>query len=130
MNINIISNGEPSNQTSNILKSLGDDIEKGCGVLVKQVLVSHDGYKDGGLVIGLSVAGLALSAISTLVAVLGYRESKQVATKEKYSFSFVINNKTYAIENLNSDAFKSILESDLKMIEDSEGELEIQIISR
>lgn len=53
------------------------------------------GRKDGGLTIAIALAGLALSAVGTLVSVLSYWKS----TRPKYNVSISRGEVTIAIEN-------------------------------
>ena len=58
--------------------------------------ISKARVKDGGLIIGLTIAGLGLSAISAIVSTLSYWLSR----KPKYKISLVLGDKTYEISNL------------------------------
>jgi len=57
------------------------------------------GVKDGGLTIGLAIAGLTLSALSTLVSALAYWRS----TRPQYSMTIRDGEAEYSFNNLSKE---------------------------
>lgn len=79
------------------LEQLAKLIEEDCDLQVKREKAdSGQGIKDGGVTIGLTVAGLVISAIGTFIAALAYWKSQQ----PKYSLTVRIDNKILSIDNL------------------------------
>ncbi len=119
--------GDTSEEDSYALSELAVLIERECGTLVKkQRQQTQSGVKDGGSVIALSVLGLTFSAISTLISVLSYWESKQEANQIKYSVTMVIDNKMLTIENLSPEQ----VESELAKLPTGEQDIQVQISRR
>ncbi|MBD3886069.1 hypothetical protein NDI52_17755 [Leptolyngbya sp. PL-A3] len=117
--------GNVDEEDSYALSDLAILLEQECDALVEQERQSVEGgVKDGGLVIALTVVGLALSAISTLVSVLSYWESKQKAEQVKYSVSIVIGNKTFTLENLKPEQ----VESELARFKAGEEAIQVQVL--
>lgn len=70
--------GNITEDDSYSLKQLAQLIEEECDLSVQiKKQEAQPGIKDGGLVIGLMIAGLAFTAIQTLISALQYWESKQ-----------------------------------------------------
>lgn len=102
MNANIKFKNQVTEENAFDLNQLADLIESDYGLAVeRQQGGSESGVKDGGLVIGLT---LALSAISTLVSVLAYWQS----TRSKYSVTVSRGDVTYTIDNLPPDQLENI----------------------
>lgn len=96
MEIEIRFDGKVNQETSNHLNGLSNAISNSCDVIPDEIreTIEH-GQKDSGLILGLTIAGLALSAMDTLINVLTYWQSQQT----KYSVEFSIEGKTYTLES-------------------------------
>jgi hypothetical protein len=67
---------------------------------------SKEGRKDGGLTIALSIAGLALSAIGTIVSVISYWRSQQ----PKYSVSITCGNIKVVLDNVSPAHLQTVIQ--------------------
>jgi hypothetical protein len=118
--------GEINEIDSYALSELSVLIENECDVHVQQKrTTSQHGVKDGGLVIALTIAGLAFSAVSTLITVISYWETKQQSKKLKYSIAILIGNKIFKIENLQPEQIQAELE--LAKLQEYEQGIRIEI---
>lgn len=98
-------NGTATGIESYDLDELASLIIDECDTKVKLVKAEPvEGVKDGGLTIGIAVVGLALSGISTLIAILAYWQSQ----KPKYSASITLGNKVISIENITLEQLQMI----------------------
>ncbi len=102
VNINIKPNVQ--NQTNSFqLEKIANLIEDDYGIPVdRKKLPTTEGYKDGGLVIALT---LTLSAISTLVSVLSYWQS----TRTKASFTLKRGEVTVTVENVSPAKIQDLI---------------------
>lgn len=106
MNIEILYKDNVTEIESNDLQKLSDAIVKSCDTQATPKLQkSESGQKDIGLIIGLTIAGFALSAIDTLINVLTYWQ----AQRTKYSISFSTATGRYTLETRSIDDFKAEL---------------------
>jgi hypothetical protein len=120
--INLLSN--VNEEDSYALLELATLLENECDVVVQQKRDSvKSGVKDGGLVIALTVAGLALSAISTLFAALSYWQTQQQSKQVKYSVAVIIGNKIFQVENLTFEQ----AQSEIGKLQVSEQVIDIQV---
>lgn len=109
----------PNQITSNSLLELKNEIVHALSISVDiDKIENKKGVKDGGLVIGLTIVGLALTGISTLISIIQYWEQKQLEKQEKYQVSINLNNNTYTIENLQKQTFLEMFETDLTKAKD------------
>jgi hypothetical protein len=120
--INLLS--DVSAEDSYALLELAALLESECDVVVQQKRDSvKSGVKDGGLVIALTIAGLALSTISTLFTALSYWQTRQQSKQVKYSVAFIIGNKIVQIENLTPEQ----VQSEIEKLQVSEQVIDVQI---
>jgi hypothetical protein len=113
-----------SAEDSYALLELAALLESECGVVVQQKRdLVKSGVKDGGLVIALTIAGLALSTISTLFTALSYWQTRQQSKQVKYSVAFIIGNKIVQIENLTPEQ----VQSEIEKLQVSEQVIDVQI---
>ncbi|MGF2040486.1 MAG: hypothetical protein RMZ43_035170 [Nostoc sp. CmiVER01] len=116
--------GNITEETSYDLEQLANLIEQDCDVSVKlEKQLIRPGVKDSGLTIGLTIAGLAVSAVQTLIAVISYWESKQ----NKYSLSISLANKTIIIDNLKQEETEQILSEIVKLPSNVTEKIEIKV---
>lgn len=114
--------GDVTQEDSYNLGELANLIQQDCDLPVKlKKADSEGGVKDGGLIIGLTVIGLVLSAIGTLVSVLSYWKSQQ----PKYSLTISYGGKTLSIENMSSEQIKN--EFTKLQAESTNSQIEIKI---
>lgn len=107
--INLLS--DVTEEDSYALLELATLLESECDVVVQQKRDSvRSGVKDGGLVIALTIAGLAISTISTLFTALSYWQTRQQSKKVKYSVAFIIGDKIFQVENLTPEQVQSEIE--------------------
>ena len=77
------------------IQNLATKISRECDTSVQLVsLPSPNGTKDPALLVGLSIASLALTAIDTIINILSYWQSMQT----KYSAKIVFGTEEYTIE--------------------------------
>jgi hypothetical protein len=96
MNIEINYAESVTEDTSHDLRVLSDTIVKNCDTQIQIIRqIPETGQKDAGLILGLTIASLAFSAIDTLINVLTYWQSQRT----KYSVSFSIKGKKYSLES-------------------------------
>ena len=110
-----------SGEKSYHLINLADIIEEECDLPVKRNKdAPQPGRKDGGLTIGLTVAGLVLTGIGTLVTALSYWKSQQ----PKCSISITRGNVTLVIDNIPPDQ----LRSEIAKLEGENSSSEIKVL--
>lgn len=127
MDVNIEFEGSITDEISYELNQLGDLIQQECDTNVefnKQEL--KPGVKDSGLVIGLTIAGLALSGVQTLISALQYWESKQ----QKYSISISLGNKKYYYSNIEKEKADELLAKIRQLPENVLEKAEIKIVKK
>jgi hypothetical protein len=96
-NVAIAFDNSPSTQDSFALKELLESLE-GVDISVKpDIDQTKVGVKDGGLMIGLTIAALAVSAIGTLVSAISLWGSKR-----NYSITFKTGEATFGANNLSA----------------------------
>jgi hypothetical protein len=87
--------GQADADISNNLNQLSTSIIRDCDAVVQLIREPvGKGQKDSGLIIGLTIASLALSTIDSLFNILTYWQSQRT----KYSVSFAVDGKTYTLE--------------------------------
>jgi hypothetical protein len=87
------------------LESLSRLLTTDCNLTVKEEKIkSLSNVKDGGLMVGIAIVGLVLTAIEPFISVLTYWQSQN----PKYSATMVIDNITYTIENISPQKIKQI----------------------
>jgi hypothetical protein len=119
--------GSITEETSHDLNQLANLLEQDCDVSVKlDKQPIQPGVKDSGLTIGLTIAGLALSGIQTLIAAILYWESKQ----NKYSLSISLENKTYIVDNIKQEETERILSEILKLPSNITETIEIKVVRK
>jgi len=59
-----------------LLKEIGEKIVQDCNQRVKYDKSNEVGVKDGGLITGLTIAGFAMTAISTFITILQYFQNR------------------------------------------------------
>ncbi len=97
--------GSLSEQCLDDLTELANDLIE-AGLSVEPATVTVPGRKDGGLTIGISLASLALSGISTLVGALAYWKS----TRPKYSVTIKQGDTTFQVTNLDQAEILDVTE--------------------
>ncbi|MGD1908222.1 MAG: hypothetical protein ACFB0C_19835 [Leptolyngbyaceae cyanobacterium] len=116
--------GNATAEDSFALSELSNLLEDECDTSIEQEhQESQDGVKDGGLVIALTIVGLAMTAVSTVVSVLSYWESRQKEKEIKYSVAIVVGNKTITIDNIQP----SYIEAELAALKPEEQNIEVQV---
>ena len=96
------------------LVQLGNLVESDCDLAVQiQRQDSAAGAKDGGLAIGLAIAGLSVGAVGALISVLAFWRS----TRPRYSVSMARGDTTFSIDNLHSGRFERMISNDDSDIE-------------
>ena len=97
MEVNIHFNHSVSDKDSLHLDQLADILQQDYDLPVQTVRKnSADGVKDGGLTIALSIIGISISAIGTIISALSYWKSQQ----PDYSISVKSGNKTITVDNV------------------------------
>jgi len=106
MNINIRLQNNVTSEDSYDLEHLSTLLKKECDLTVKEEkkIESLSNVKDGGLMVGIAIVGLVLTAIEPFISVLTYWQSQN----PKYSATMVIDNITYTIENISPQKIKQI----------------------
>jgi len=114
---------EPSSRDSIKLRELAEIIESDCGLSVEIEKGNvEQGIKDGGLIIGIAIAGLAVTSIGTLFGVLSYWKSHN----PQYSISVTCGNITETIENLEYDQYLKVFD-DLREARPGLADIDVQI---
>lgn len=99
--------GNITEDDSYSLKQLAQLIEEECDLSVQiKKQEAQPGIKDGGLVIGLMIAGLAFTAIQTLISALQYWESKQ--NKQSLSITTFDNQVKKRTLSINSSSSQDV----------------------
>lgn len=97
---------KPTGESSYCLNNLAKLIEQEADIAVQLEKNSpKEGSKDGGLTIALSIIGLALSAVATLVSVFSYWKSQQ----PNYSVSIECGNTTIELNNVSFDELQAVI---------------------
>ena len=95
----------PTGESSYCLNNLAELIEQEADIAVQLEKASpKEGHK-ADLTIALSIAGLALSAVATLISVLSYWKSQQ----PNYSVSIKCGNTTIEFNNVSSDEIQAVI---------------------
>ena len=118
-NISIAFQNEPSIDDSLALNELRDSILESEIPVEAKVKPSPKGVKDGGLTLGLAIAGITLSALSTLVSAISLWGSKR-----NYSISFKSGDTTFSANNLKAHEARAIA----KTLHDKSAASDIQIL--
>ncbi|XOF34481.1 MAG: hypothetical protein ACL93V_04080 [Candidatus Electrothrix sp. YB6] len=95
----------PSGESSYRLNSLAEFIEQEADIPVQLEKGEPQKGSKTDLTIALSIAGLALSAVATLVSVLSYWKSQQ----PNYSVSIKCGNTTIQLNNVSSDELQAVI---------------------
>ena len=88
------------------LNELRDSLNESSIYAESEIETTQSGVKDGGLTLGLAIAGLALSAIGTLVSAISLWGSKR-----NYSISLKSGDTTFAANNLSAKEARTIAEA-------------------
>lgn len=127
MKIQIELKGISSEEDSYALTQLAALLEQELEIVVEEKYKQNSqGIKDGGLVIALTIVGLAFSAVSTLITVLSYWDARQQEEQIRYSVSIVVGNKTFKLENLRPEQ----VETELASLNKSEYNVQVQILRK
>lgn len=119
LNVNILFKGLPEVGKSMCLEEISNMLAQEFDIPVKNISKDADvGVKDGGLTVALSLTGITLSAICTILTALSYWRSK----KSNYSVSVFLDNKTITIDNINPKDIDNKL-SELEYINSSKIEI-------
>ena len=103
MKITIAFEETPATETSLALSELRDSLQESDIPAESDISKTTSGTKDGGLTLGLTIAGLALSAIGNLVSAIALWGSKR-----NYSVSFKSGDATYGANNLSAKEARAI----------------------
>lgn len=96
----------PDIEDSVALNQLCDSLRQSDIFADPQIGAPPVGVKDGGLTLGLTLAGLALSSVSTLVSALSFWASKRA-----YSITFQTGEISFSGNNLNAKEALAIAEA-------------------
>jgi len=106
MKINISFDAKMCENDSQNLIELANLVENDCDINVQlEKDLKAKGVKDGGLTIGLTILGLSISAIGTLISVLSYWKNKN----PKYSLSITHNNCSFSISEMDSNQLEKLI---------------------
>jgi len=94
-NVTIAFDKAPSTEDSIALNELRDSLGESDISSEPDIDQQRAGVKDGGLTLGLTIAGLTLSAVGTLVSAISLWGSKR-----NYSITFKTGETTFAANNL------------------------------
>jgi hypothetical protein len=97
LNVAIAFAKTPITEDSLALKELRESLEESRIFAEPEIGEKIMGVKDGGLTVGLTIAGLALSAIGHLVSAISLW-----ASKKNYSVTFKTGETTFAANNLSA----------------------------
>jgi hypothetical protein len=93
--VTIAFDGTPTAEDSIALVELQESLDDAGVVAERTVAPSAAGSKDGGLTLGLAIAGLAVSAIGTLISAITLWGSKK-----NYSVAFKTGDATFSANSL------------------------------
>ncbi len=96
----------PTPASSLALKELSEHIKQDCKADVSIDVKPTAGIKDGGLAIGIAIASLALSGISTLITALVFWQSQH----PRYSISFRSESVGFTFRGLSKPRSKALLD--------------------
>lgn len=103
MEINIAFQEKPDIETSIALNELRDSLQES-GINAKPSIgKAMEGSKDAGITIGLAIAGIALTAIGTLISAIALW-----GTKRNYSITFKVGDSTFSANNLSASEARAI----------------------
>jgi hypothetical protein len=123
MHLKIKFDGDANFEVSNDLEELEQRVEEDCGItLIPEKQTSPSGTKDGGLTIGLAIAGLALTGIQTFIAALQYWQSQ----KSNYKILIRCGNEIYSFDNARKEDIAKIVQAIRYLPNDAE-EIEVEI---
>jgi len=105
-NIAIAFDNAPTIDDSLALNELRESLEESEIFAVTQIAQQKVGVKDGGLALGLTIAGLALSAVGNLVSAISLWGSKR-----NYSITFTTGEVTFVANNLKAKDAIAIAEA-------------------
>lgn len=107
MNIQIEFTGAISEEDSYQINHLSTMIVKECYARVALIREpQQQGERNEGLVVGIAIANLALTSISTLIGILAFWQSSQ----PKYSVSITKGNTTYQVDNISERKLDEIID--------------------
>ncbi|MBW4565792.1 MAG: hypothetical protein KME32_32850 [Mojavia pulchra JT2-VF2] len=119
--------GNVTDKVSYDLENLAYLIEQDCDLSVnREKQAPQAGVKESGLIIGLTIAGLALSGIQALFAALSYWDSQQ----KQYSLHISWGNKTLDFENIQQQEIDRILSDIVKLPHSKTERMDIRIIRK
>jgi hypothetical protein len=127
MDAHISFEGNVTDEVSYDLEKLAYLIEQDCDLSVnREKQAPQAGVKESGLIIGLTIAGVALSGIQALFAALSYWDSQQ----KQYSLHISWGNKTFYFENIQRQEIDKFL-SDIAELPHSKTQgVDIKIIRK
>ena len=102
MLVNVIPKGDFDVQISNALQQLGDDLRE-AGIAATANTVNIPKLK-ADLIVGLTVATLAVSSVSALISILALWQSRQ----KSFAVSVTVDDKSYEISNLNKKEVREL----------------------
>ena len=105
MNVRIEFGGTVDDEASFALEELADELRKADIAVEPERAEPMTGVRDGGLTIGLAIAGLAVSTLGTLVGVISYWRS----TRPGYSVSITRGDTTVTVENLSESQIRDVI---------------------
>jgi hypothetical protein len=105
-NLTIVIDNEIGNWGSSKIENLADLVERECTVKVVRKRANRlPGDKDPGLIIALTIANVALTAIGTMISVLAFWKSQE----PECSVSVSCGNRTYTVDKLTPDELKKMV---------------------
>ena len=107
MDVKLSFNGKANPKCAYDLDELANMLNKSDinEVVPNQIIAA--GIKDGGLTIGLTIVGLALTAIGTFISVLSYWESK----KPDYNITLTYGDISFTVNNLSNKQMQELANS-------------------
>lgn len=106
MEITIAFQEIPDIETSLALNELRDSLQES-GINVEPSFgKAMEGSKDGGITLGLAIAGVTLTAIGTLISAIALWGSKR-----NYSITFKTGDSTFSANNLSASEARTIAEA-------------------
>jgi hypothetical protein len=127
MKIHIKFEGETSQDTSNDLIALANLIFEECGVsVVEEKQKPNIGVKDSGLTLGLTIAGLALTAVQTAISAAQHWKSE----RPQYVLSIYSQAGVYTLDNANREEVDRLMKMISSLPQDITQNIEIKIYKK
>ncbi|GJD22630.1 hypothetical protein RIVM261_075860 [Rivularia sp. IAM M-261] len=126
MDLHIKFEGNIDSEVSEDLKYLDTLITDDYGFSTRQeIQKNQSGEKDSGLMVGLTIAGVALTGIQTVITAAQFWQSQCKNTK--YILSIYSVDKIYTLDNANKEEVNRILQIINQLPVDVREEIEIKV---